>query len=225
MRRAFILTLATFILAAFAGAASKPHVIAYGKTFNVKFFLGPNEDKSEDIKIRALTVDGKIKEFTTGDPRDITDELFVIRRAYRVNDSLPEEGKPPKWKWQRGGWLLVNRSTGRVSELKLPEFDPYYSDAVWYRDYVAYCGVSDTGEKLYAVVAQLGLRKPLVKAPLGNAMNGEMPYSECDRPTWERQPMRVTFYPKNGKQKVTFEVHGRAADLAAEPDTKEEESN
>lgn len=218
--------LCTLILANYSLAASKPHVISYGKTFTVKFFVGPTEAKSQDIKIRALMVDGKIKEFTTGDAHDITEELFTIRRAFRVNDTLPDDDKPvPKWKWQRGGWILVNRSTGRVTQLKLPEFDPYYSEAAWYRDYVAYCGVTENAEKLYAIVTQLGTRKPIVRAPLGAATNGELPDSECDRPVWQRQPMRVSFYPKNGKPGVSFEVHGRAADLTAEPEAKDEESN
>lgn len=205
--------------------ASKPHVVAFGKTFTVKLFLGPTESQSQDIKVRALTVDGKIKEFTTGEPHDITDTLFTIQRAYRVNDSLPNEEKAlPKWKWQRGGWVLVDRLTGRVSQLRLPEFDPYYSAASWYRDYVAYCGVSDNGEKLSAVVAQVGAKKPVLRNPLGPATGGEMPNSECAPPSWQRQPMRVTFFPRNTKQ-VTYEVHGRAADLATEPSTKEEEPN
>jgi hypothetical protein len=225
MKRTLLLSLSISILTVFALAASKPHVIAFGKAFNAKLFLGPTEAKSEDIKIRALTVDGKIKEFTTGDPHDITEELFTVRRAYRVNDSLPVDNKPvPKWKWQRGGWVIVSRATGRVSQLKLPEFDPYYSDAAWYRDYVAYCGVTESGEKLYAIVAQVGSRKPIVRVPLGAVSNDEMPDSECARPEWQRQPMRVTFYPKKGKQ-ISFEVHGRAADLASEPEVKEEESN
>ena len=46
----------------------------------------------------------------------------------------------------------VDRLTGRVSQLNLPEFDPFYSTASWYRDYIAYCGVSEDGKKLYAVV-------------------------------------------------------------------------
>lgn len=226
MKRAILTTLVIVILTAFTLAASKPHVIIFGKIFNVKLFLGPTETKSEEIKVRALTVDGKIKEFTTGDAHDITEEFFVVRRAYRVNDSLPDDNKtaPAKWKWQRGGWVLVSRATGRVSQLKLPEFDPYYSDAAWYREYVAYCGVSENGEKLYAVVAGIGSRKPIVRAPLGAASNGEMPDSECGRPEWQRQPMRVTFYPRNGKQ-ISFEVHGRAAGVASEPDAKDEESN
>ncbi len=225
MKRALLTALSISILTVFTLAASKPHVIAFGKTFNVKLFLGPTEAKSEDIKVRVLTVDGKIKEFTTGDPHDITEEIFAVRRAYRVNDSLPDDNKTAaKWKWQRGGWVLVSRATGRVSQLKLPEFDPYYSDAVWYREYVAYCGVSENGEKLYAVVAEIGSRKPVVRAPLGASSNGEMPDSECARPEWQRQPMRVTFHPRNGKQ-ISFEVHGRAADVASEPDTQAEESN
>lgn len=202
-------------------AASKPHVITFGKTFNVKLFLGPTEAKSQDIKIRALTVDGKIKDFTTGEPHEITDTLFAIQRAYRVNDSLPQDEKSlPKWKWQRGGWITVDRTTGRVTQLKLPEFDPYYSSATWYRDYAAYCGVSDSGEKLFAIVAQIGNRKPVVKSSLGAASGGELPDSDCAPPQWQRQPSRVTFFPKNSKQ-VTFEVYGRAADVATEP----EESN
>jgi len=47
-----------------------------------------------------------------------------------------------------------------------PEFGSYYSVASWYRDYVAYCGVSDDGKKLYAVVFQVGRRKPVLKKPL-----------------------------------------------------------
>jgi hypothetical protein len=218
MRRVLSLTVILLILAAFAHSASKPHVIAFGKTFTVKLFLGPTESKSEDIKIRALMVDGKIKEFTTGDPHEVTDELFVVRRAFRVNDSLPEDPRTlPKWQWQRGGWVLVNRATGRVSELKLPEFDPYYSAAIWYRDYAAYCGVSDSGDKLFAVVAQLGVRKPVVRVSLGQASGGETADSQCAAPKWQRKPTRVTFFPKNGKE-VTYEVHGHAADLATEPE-------
>jgi len=60
----------------------------------------------------------------------------------------------PIGQWQRGGWLLVDRVTGRVLPINLPEFDASYSAASWYRDYAAYCGVSDDGKKAYAVVAK-----------------------------------------------------------------------
>lgn len=225
MRQVLLAVISLLILPVSSTAASKPHVVALGKPFTVKFFLAPNEAKSQDIRIRALTVDGRVKEFTTGEPHEITEQTFAIQRAYRVNDSLPEDQKTlPKWKWQRGGWVLVDRASGRVTQLKLPEFDPYYSAASWYREYVAYCGVSDTGEKLYAIVAQVGTRKPIVKSSLGAAHGGELPESECAPPNWQRQPTRVTFLPRSGKQ-VTFEIHGRGADLSAEPEPKEEESN
>ena len=62
-------------------------------------------------------VDGKIKEFTTGDIHEVTDRFFVVRKAFRVNDWLPDDEKPKehRWKWQRGGWLLVDRTTTRIS--------------------------------------------------------------------------------------------------------------
>jgi len=77
---------------------------------------------------------------------EITERLFVVRRAFRVNDTLPgDTATASGWVWQRGGWLLVDRSTGQISAIALPEFDPYCSVASWYRDYAAYCGVSDDG--------------------------------------------------------------------------------
>jgi hypothetical protein len=92
----------------------------------------------------------------------------VVRRAFRVNDTLPGDAAArPGWVWQPGGWLLVDRLTGHISAIALPEFDPYYSVASWYRDYAAYCGVSDDGKKLFAIVYQVGRRKPVLKKPLG----------------------------------------------------------
>jgi hypothetical protein len=50
-----------------------------------------------------------------------------------VNDALPENAAP-KWQWQRGVWLLVDRLTGRISAVNLPEFDAVYSASSWHRD-------------------------------------------------------------------------------------------
>ncbi len=205
-------------------AASKPHVIAFGKAMPVKLFVGPTEDKTVDIKIRALYVDMHLREFTTGEPHDVTDRLFVVRRAFRLNDRLPEEERgTAKWKWEIGGWLLVDRSNGHVSRLNLPDFDPFYSQASWYRDLVAYCGIADNGDKLYAEVSQVGRKKPLLRKELGAAHLDAVPDSECDAPTWQRQPVRVTFLPKGG-QKMTFSIAPHAVDMISEPD-KDEESN
>jgi hypothetical protein len=74
------------------------------------------------LKIRALLVDGVLKEWTTGDAHDVTDRSFVVRRVIRLNDALPSDKPGPSdkashWVWQRGPWLLVDRTTGRVTAL------------------------------------------------------------------------------------------------------------
>lgn len=194
-------------------AAAKPKVVGFGGWTKVPFFVGPREEKSIEIKVRPLLVDGKIKEFTTGDTHDVTDRFFAVRKAFRVNDWLPDDPDPKnhRWKWQRGGWLLVDRSTAHITKLNLPDFDPFYSHGAWFRDYIAYCGLSDDATKVYAVVTQIGRKKPVLKQKLGDAKNGEMPESECVVPHWERDPIRVTFEPIGG-QKQTFSVFGHAAD-------------
>ena len=213
--RALISFLVTAALVTPAVAAN-PHVITFGKPLPVKMFIAPDQQKSIDMTIRSLYVDGKIKEFTIGASHDITDRIFVVRRAYRVNDWLPEdEGTNHKWKWQRGGWLLVDRETGRVSQLTLPDFDPFFSVASWYRDYVAYCGANDDMTHLYAVVMQLGNKKPVLRRDIGVPSNSGTPDSECAAPQWQRAPVRVTFAPDAG-QKTTFAVRGHAADVAVE---------
>jgi hypothetical protein len=196
-----------------AMAAAQSKAISFGAWTKVPFFVGPNEAKSIDITIRSLLVDGKVKEFTTGDIHEVTDRFFVVRKAYRINDWLPddEKAKQHRWKWQRGGWLLVDRATARISPLNLPEFDPFYSSTSWFGDYIAYCGLSDDATKLYAVVSQIGRKKPILREKLGDAKNGVMPESECAAPHWERDPIRVTFEPAGG-QKKTFQVYG-AVDL------------
>jgi hypothetical protein len=96
------------------------------------------------LKIRPLIVDGRIKEYVMGLSHEVTDRLFVVRRVFRMNDSLPQDSDV-RWQWQRGGWLVVDRLTGRISPVVLAEFDASNSAASWYRDYVAYCGIADCG--------------------------------------------------------------------------------
>src|SRR5437763_10079445 len=173
---------------------AKTHIITFGKTANVQWFVTP--EKSLPIAVRPLYVDGKLREFTTGDVHDVTDSIFVVRRAYRINDYLPEDQKKvPDWKWQRGDWLVVNRRTGNVSAVNLPEFDPFYSVVSWYRDYAAYCGLAEDGTKISAMVAQLGTKKPELRKIVGNAKASDDPDSECEPPMWQRDPTRVTLEP------------------------------
>ncbi|MFB3918363.1 MAG: hypothetical protein ACE14M_16660 [Terriglobales bacterium] len=221
MRNIFAIVFVSMLIApGTIHATSKPHVITFGRPITVKLFLGTTDDKSVNMRVRPLYVDGRLKEFTTGAPHDVTPSTFTVRQAYRVNDSLPDDpATVPRWRWQRGAWLLVDRSTGRVSGLKLPDFDTFYSAVSWYRDYAAYCGTSENGDKVYAVVAQLGRKKALVRKELGVTSGGDLPDSECAAPKWQRQPVRVTFFPRNA-QKLTFDIRGRAAAVATEAEAE-----
>ena len=210
-----------FFFAGIATAGSKPHVIAFGKWTTVKWMVGNDENTIVELKTRALLVDGQTKEFTTGMAHDVTERTFVVQRVFRLNDSLSQEAAPERWRWERGGWLLVNRATGKTQQIPLPEFDAYDSEATWFRDYAAYCGISDDGKKASAMIVQLGRRKPLLKKPLGDA-SAVVPASECPAPVWQRAPSRVTFEPKN-EQKFTFTVPTRAVDAIAEEEGTSDE--
>jgi hypothetical protein len=211
-----------------SATTAKPHTITFGKWTTVQWFPGTGaaEEKPRTLKVRPLLVDAHIKEFTLGPAHDVTDRLFVIRRAFRVNDSLPQEStSPPIWQWQRGAWLLVDRTTGRISPINLPQFDAFYSDASWYRDYAAYCGVSDDGKKIYAVVAQISRRKPVLKKLLttDSLAEGAAPDSACPAPAWLRTPARVTF--EDGPEKQTFAIRGHVVDLLNDRDEDDEEAS
>lgn len=209
----------TLLLSTMAAAATKAHVIVYGKWMTVQSFVGSGfAEKPLVIKVRPLVVDGRVKEYVLGAQHEITERLFVVRRAFRVNDGLPED-PAPRWQWQRGGWLLVDRLIGRVSPINLPEFDAYFSAASWYRDYVAYCGVGDDGKKTFAVVAQLTRRKPVLKKALADIVANDVD-SVCPAPLWQRSPMRVSFEFANG-EKQTFAIRGTAVDLVNDAEDEE----
>jgi len=203
-----------------SAALPKTHVITFGKWMSVQWPDATGK-KFLDLKVRPLFVDARLKEYTTGASHDLTERLFAVRRMFRVNDALPQESAV-RWQWQRGGWLLVDRISGKVSPLSLPEFDPFYSTASWYRDFVAYCGVSDDGKKLYAIVAQVGRRKPVLKKAVGEPDGDDAPDSECPAPKWERAPARVAFEP-DVTQKLVFTIRGRVVDVVNEPDEDPEE--
>jgi hypothetical protein len=209
-----------------ASAATKVHVISFGKWTSEQWVpgIGVENEKARTIKVRALLVDGRVKEYVLGAPHDVTDRLFVVRRASRVNDSLPDEAAT-HWQWQRGGWLLVDRVTGRVSLLALPYFDPLYSAASWYRDYVAYCGVADDGKKIIAIVAQIGRRKPSLRKPFSEQplSDDAAPDSACPPPAWQRNPARVSFEQAGGA-KQTFAIRGHVVDPFNDAEEEDEAS-
>ncbi len=175
-----------------------------------------------ELKIRALIVDGLVKEWTTGESHDVTDRSFVVRRALRINDALPGDTSTKEhWVWQRGPWLMVDRVTGHVAALKLPDYDPGVSQVSWFRDYGAYCGVTASGKSLQAVVAQLDARKPVISKKLTAFEAGNRPEPICAAAEWQREPLRVTFHP-TGKDMVSFNVVPGSAVLVEESDDEPE---
>ena len=172
------------------------------------------------LKIRALFVDTRQREWTMGDPHDVTDRSFTIRRVLHINDRLP--GEPAdRWVWQPGPWLLVDRSTGRIAALHLPDFDPVVSDVVWFRDFAAFCGTAQTARGgLFAEVAQIGLRRPLVHKQIGPWPQPSRSFPVCKPAIWERLPMRVTLQATGGEP-ATFAVIGSAA-IVEEGDSADE---
>lgn len=203
-------------------AATKPKVVTFVRWMTVKWSATGGEETAE-MRVRPLLVNGDVKEYTAGEPHMVTERTFVVQRAVRLNDSLPGDGgDKQKWAWQPGGWLLVQRGNAHIAKLSLPEFDAAYSDVSWYRDLAAYCGVSDGGEKLYAIVVQIGQHKPVLKKAIAPAQPASTPAVQCAEPVWQRGPTRVTFAPA-GADKVTFSVRGRAVELAIEAPTEGEE--
>ena len=163
-----------------------------------------------ELKIRALLVDGALKEWTTGDAHDVTDRSFAVRRVIRLNDALPSDKPGPgdkqgHWVWQRGPWLLVDRVTGHVLALKLPDYDPGVSQVSWFRDYAAYCGVTASGKSLYAVVAQVAARKAVLARKLTEFDAESHPEPVCGSAEWQREPLRITFHPAS-RDAVGFDV-------------------
>jgi hypothetical protein len=191
-------------------AEKKQHVVVLGAAKRVPYSkagdpAGAAADETS-LKIRPLLVDSAVKEWTTGNTHDVTDRSFVVRRVLRLNDALPGD-KAGQWVWQRGPWLMVDRVTGHIVALKLPDYDPGVSQVSWFRDYGAYCGVTASGKSLYAVVAQLAARKPVLASKV-NAFDPDMksrPDPVCAPPEWQREPLRVTFHP-TGRDALSFEI-------------------
>ena len=212
-----VTTLLLLGLSTVVSAASKPHVLVFGKWITVKLLRDHEEDEPLEWKVRPLYIDAKLREYTSGVPHEISDRLFVVRRVLRLNDALPEEAAgSAHWIWQPAGWLAVDRETGHISPVSLPDFDPDYSSATWYRDYVAYCGFADDGKKRFAMVMQVGRRKPLLRKAIGEA-SGEARNSHCSSPTWQRRPPRVTF-ASQADQKFTFAVRRHAVETISSDD-------
>jgi hypothetical protein len=186
-----------------AALATQPHVVAWGAWTSITLASG------QQLKIRPIIIDGRIKDYSTGAAHQVTENLGVARRVFRINNSLPDDSpKRPQWTWQLGGWISVNSTSGRISELNLPDFDPHTSQVSWFQDYAAYCGATEDATVHYMMVFQLGKRKPVLRKELYG--------QSCTAPKWERDPSRVSFEPAGGA-KVSFLVHDGSAELQSSP--------
>jgi hypothetical protein len=205
-------------------AATKVHTVFIGSGKNVPYSIAgdpagalPGE---KQLRVRPLLVDGKVKEWTSGESHAITDRSFVVRRVLRLNDSLPND-KVEHWIWQRGPWLMVDRVKGSVTALHLPDYDPAVSNVIWFRDYAAYCGLTASGKQLYAVVAQIAARKPVLAKKLSPWSPGENQPPACAAALWQREPLRVTFQA-SGASAVSYDLVGLSAVLVEDGDGNEE---
>ena len=228
--RAAALILAACALSQLAGAAApRVHAVTLGPVRRVPYVAADvareaREDEAGTLRIRALTVDGKLREWTTGDQHDVTDRSFVTRRVLHVNDALPGE-KNGRWVWQPGPWLLVDRVSGRITALHLPDFDSSLSDVVWYRDYAAYCGVHTTvkGGGLSAEVWQIGARRAALQKVIAPWPQPERVRPVCAPAAWQREPMRVTLRATGGDP-VVYSVVGTSSLLVEDGEGGDEDN-
>ena len=202
----------------------KVHIVALGAGKKVPYTRqgDPAGASAEDkeLHVRPLVVDGKIKEWTAGEQHDVTDRSFAVRRVIRLNDALPTD-KVEHWVWQRGPWLLVDRANGHITALKLPDYDPAVSEVAWFRDLAAYCGLNTSRKQLFAVVAQVSARKPLIAKKLASWDPAQQASSACAPAAWQREPLRVTFQP-TGSAAESFDLSGSSAVLVEDGDVEPE---
>ena len=88
-------------IASLRGGTTKVQVIGFDKWRSVQWFDDIGTNQPQVIKIRALVIDGHVKEYAVGAPYEVPERLFVVRRASPVNDSVPEDSGTC-WQWQRG---------------------------------------------------------------------------------------------------------------------------
>lgn len=155
------------------------------------------------LRVRALVVDGRIVDWTSGPTHQVTRTTYTVRQAIRVNDALPT-AKHDHWIWQLGAWLSVQRITGHVAVLHLPGFDPRVSQIVWFRDLAAYCGIRGGSKpQLTALVARLAVRKAIIATKISPWNPAQDPAllttPACAPATWQLDPLRVSFQPTVGK--------------------------
>ena len=118
----------------------------------------------------GFVVDSRLKEYTTGSPHELTDRLFVVRRAFRVNDALPAEmaalardgsGSAAAGRWSTGLPVESRNSTCRstIPSIRAPS---------WYRDYIGLLRRFGRGQESFTPSwRRWGGEKPILKKDVG----------------------------------------------------------
>ena len=101
--------------------------------------------------------------------------------------------------------MLVDRVSGHIAALKLPDYDPGVSQVSWFGDYGAFCGLTASGKSLYAVVTQLAVRKAVLARKLAAFGPANHPAVVCAASEWQREPLLITFYPAD-REAVSFDL-------------------
>jgi hypothetical protein len=198
------------------------HSVFLGPWHTVPF--SPNPDAAtpthSQLKVRALVIDGRIADWTTGPIHLVTQSSYTVRQVLRVNDALPT-AKTEHWIWQLGPWLSVDRTKGHAALLHLPGYDPRVSHVVWFRDLAAYCGIRGGSKpQLTALLARISVRKALVSTRIGSWNPSKNPAlldaPACAPSTWQLNPLRITFQPTVGKP-LTYSLANDTPILIPQP--------
>ena len=190
----------------------------------VKLFVGPSEDKS-DGHHRASAL-----------RRRQGEGLYHRRRPRRHRPGICGAARLSHQRLAAGRYAARRRNgsgsaaagcwstatPARPRSLKLPDFDPFYSQVSWYRDYAAYCGIPSSGERVNAP----GLRDRQQEAAVSQGAGQE--HAWATRPTAIARRHHVgapagagDVSPQDG-DKFTVNVSGRFADEATDNDSDEQ---
>jgi hypothetical protein len=91
----------------------------------------------------------------------------------------------------------------------------------WFRDYAAYCGLTPSGKSLYAVVAQIAARKPVLAKKLTAFDPQNHPDPVCATSEWQREPLHITFHPA-GMDAVSYDIVPGSAVLVEDAGDEDE---
>jgi hypothetical protein len=159
--------------------------------------------KSLDLKVRGLYVDGRMKESMLGASHDVTARTFVVCRTFRENDNLPTETVSPRWIWQRGGWRTVDRVSGHISSIAMPEFDHLLLGVQLVSGLSPTAGSRTTAKAVRHRILDGTSQKNFS----ASRMKMTCRIRKCPPPTWERRPARVIF-EADQDHKASYVVRG-----------------